>query len=110
LLIPKELAAIWLEFDKSVKQFIDEKGEMYIELDRHLYELKQSPLKFHLKAVLLSAGYVAHSQDECLYYKETSDVRISIISVHVDDILKILEEFNKTCEQNDESRTDQFHF
>ena len=74
-----------------MKQFIDEKGEMYMELDRYLYGLKQSPLKFqlHLKAVLVSAGYIAHSQDECLYYKKTPDGRISILSVHVDDILQV---------------------
>ena len=39
--------------------------------------------------MLLKAGYVQHTQDECLYYKKTSDGRISILSVHVDDILQI---------------------
>jgi hypothetical protein len=63
-----------------VKQFIDEKGEMYMELDRYLYGLKQSPLKFqlHLKAVLVSAGYIAHSQEKCFYFKKTPDGKISI--------------------------------
>jgi hypothetical protein len=85
LLIPKELATVWLEFDPKVKQFIDEKSELYMELDRYLYRLKQSPLKF----LLVLVGYIAQFQDECLYYKKTPDGRISILSVYVDDILQV---------------------
>jgi hypothetical protein len=77
-----------LEFDKPAKPLVDEKGEMYMELERFLYGLKQSLQKFqqHLKAVLLQAGYFKH---ECFYYKKTFNGRISIFSVHVDVILQI---------------------
>jgi hypothetical protein len=103
LLIPPEIATIWVEMDPTVKPFLSEKGELYMELDRYLYGLKQSPLKFqqHLKGVLLAAGYQQHTQDECLYMKRTKDGRVSILSVHVDDILQISSDLQMEKELRD---------
>jgi hypothetical protein len=58
LRIPKDLAAQWAEMDPDAKKFIDEKGELTLELDRFIYGLKQSPYKFqiHLKATLTAVG------------------------------------------------------
>jgi len=87
--INKETAAIWCELDPSAGPFLDQQGTLVLELDKFIYGLKQSPLKFqqHLRSRLISMGYMPLVQDECLYVKhEGSDY--SVISIHVDDILQ----------------------
>jgi uncharacterized protein YlbG (UPF0298 family) len=90
LRIPKDLATQWAEMDPDAKKFIDEKGELTLELDRFIYGLKQSPYKFqmHLKATLTAAGYISQEQDDCLFVKWNGD-KYSVLSTHVDDILQV---------------------
>jgi hypothetical protein len=85
----KQVTMIWLTIDPSAEKFVDEKGELILELDRFIYGLKQSPRKFqeHLVTTLLSMGYRQLSMDECLFIKHTAD-GFSLISCHVDDILQ----------------------
>jgi hypothetical protein len=90
VIIPKEVASIWCEIDPTMKEFLNEKGELILELDKYAYGLKQSPLKFqqHLRKVLVSLGYAQLDNDDCVYIK-VSQGHFSIISTHVDDILQV---------------------
>jgi ribosomal protein S7 len=88
--INKEVAQLWIEQDPSSIPFLDEKGTLLLELDKFIYGLKQSPLKFqqHLTRALTALGYVQTTQDECIYVKH--DGRdYSILSTHVDDIMQV---------------------
>jgi hypothetical protein len=82
LVISAENAAI---FDPTAAEFVDERGELVLELDKYVYGLKQSPYKFmqHIRQVLLDTGYKQNSHDECLYYKR-SEQGFSILSIHMD--------------------------
>jgi hypothetical protein len=90
LAISADIAAIWIEIDPTAAEFIDERGELLLELDRYVYGLKQSPYKFmqHIRQVLLDTGYTQNTHDECLYYKR-NEKGFSILSIHVDDILQV---------------------
>ena len=100
--VNKEIAKLWCELDPTAIPFIDEKGELILELDRFIYGLKQSPLKFqlHLTAVLQRIGYKKMCNDECMFIKHKGK-HYSVITVHVDDILQIstLEEMYEELEQ-----------
>ena len=49
-----------------VENFVDQKDELTLELDRFIYGLKQAPYKFqcHVKAFLLRIGYKQQPQDD----------------------------------------------
>lgn len=87
--INKEITRIWVEQDPSSAEFVDDRGELLLELDKFIYGLKQSPLKFqaHLSNVLLGMGYKKMHHDECMYVKHDGE-HFSILAVHVDDILQ----------------------
>ena len=61
-----------------------------MELDKFLYGLRQSPLKFQqdLTQTLLEAGYQQQVQDECIFFK-ISEHGFCIISTPVDDLLQV---------------------
>jgi hypothetical protein len=90
LRINKEITAIWVEVDPSAIPFVDEKGELILELDRFIYGLKQSPYKFQINLTdfLKKVGYHQLVNDECLFMKRNG-TDWSILSTHVDDILQI---------------------
>lgn len=90
LKINREVTAEWVKVDPSALPYVDERGELLLQLDKFIYGLKQAPLKFqqNLKAFLLSQGYVQCQNDECLYVKHTKGTW-SILSTHVDDILQV---------------------
>jgi hypothetical protein len=87
--VNKAITAIWVELEPAAKAFVDGRGTLLLELDKFIYGLKQSPLKFqqHLNSVLIKLGYTQLSQDECLFVRhDGSDY--SILSAHVDDIMQ----------------------
>ena len=100
--VKKDIATLWCELDPTAIPFVDSKGELILELDRFIYGLKQSPLKFqlHLTTVLQGIGYKKMANDECMFVKHKGK-EYSIITVHVDDILQIstLEEMYEELEQ-----------
>ena len=87
--VNREITAIWCELDSSAKDFVDERGTIILELDKFIYGLKQSPLKFqqHLRSTLINLGYTPLAQDECLYVKHDGG-DYSVLSTHVDDIMQ----------------------
>lgn len=88
--INKEITKIWIDLEPSAKAFVDNRGELLLQLDKFIYGLKQAPLKFqqHLTRTLKSLGYRQLDSDECLYIKKTKSGEFSLISTHVDDILQ----------------------
>ena len=88
--INKEITALWVEQDPTSAAFVDERGTLLLELDKFIYGLKQSPLKFqlHLRETLVELGYKPLSSDECLYCKHDGK-DFSVLSTHVDDILQV---------------------
>ena len=89
--INKEVTALWIEQDPTAAPFVDERGTLLLELDKFIYGLKQSPLKFQLllKQKLTELGYVQTTQDDCIYMKRSSADSFSILSTHVDDIMQV---------------------
>ena len=87
--INKEVTKIWCELEPEALDFVDERGTLLLELDKFIYGLKQSPLKFqqHLNKVLTNLGYTPLTQDECLFVKHDGK-DYSVLSTHVDDILQ----------------------
>jgi hypothetical protein len=73
LRINADVVTYWLLQDPTAQPYITDKGELILLLDKFLYGLKQSPLKFqlHLSQTLKSAGYQQSINDECLFYKKT---------------------------------------
>ena len=90
LKVTKDVANIWKDVDPSARDFLDDKGEITLKLDRFIYGLKQSSYKFqqHLVKCLTALGYRRLESDECLFIKRVGD-QFSIISTHVDDILQV---------------------
>lgn len=90
--IRADIAHLWIVIDPEAKQFLNARGELYIELARFLYGLKQAPLEFQrlLKSVLEELGYRSSIYDECVYIKKCpSKKSFSILTIHVDDILQV---------------------
>ena len=90
LVIGREVASLWITLDPAAANFLTEKGELILCLDRFIYGLKQSPYKFQLElqATLIGLGYEACANDECLFVKKVGP-DISLLSTHVDDILQV---------------------
>ena len=88
VLIDRVTAAQWVNIDPSCAPFLTHKGELVLTLDKFLYGLKQSPLKFqlHLAAALKEGGYHQLKHDECMFIRRTRN-GFCLLSTHVDDIL-----------------------
>ena len=88
LKINKDVVPYWILQDPLAAPYVSDQGELLLLLDRFLYGLKQSPLKFqiHLTTTLLAAGYSQSFNDECLFFKRR-DSKFSYISTHSDDLL-----------------------
>jgi hypothetical protein len=88
LKINKDVVPYWILQDPSAAPYVSTQGDLLLLLDRFLYGLKQSPLKFqiHLSNTLTSAGYKQSIHDECLFYK-TKGSKFSYVSTHSDDLL-----------------------
>ena len=88
--IPKEVATIWVEMDPTASPYLQRDGSLIMELDKFIYGLKQSPLKFQLLLieVLIGMGYEQLINDRCLFKKSKGN-SFSLLSTHVDDILQV---------------------
>jgi hypothetical protein len=90
IIIQKEIAQLWVMLDPTAEDYVNDRGEIILMLDKYIYGLKQSPLKFQedLTEALLSIGYKQCINDECIYVKYSSN-GFSMLSTHVDDILQV---------------------
>jgi len=88
LKINKDVVPYWILQDPQAAPYVSQQGELVLLLDRFLYGLKQSPLKFqlHLTKTLTTAGYTQSINDACLFYKLRGS-KFSYVSTHSDDLL-----------------------
>ena len=88
LKINKDVVPYWILQDPQAAPYVSHQGELVLLLDRFLYGLKQSPLKFqlHLTKTLTTAGYTQSINDACLFYKLRGS-KFSYVSTHSDDLL-----------------------
>ena len=89
LLINKDTVPHWILQDPSAAPHVTEQGQLIFLLDRFLYGLKQSPLKFqlHLSRTLITAGYTQSINDECLFFKNKGS-KFSYVPTHSDDLFQ----------------------
>jgi hypothetical protein len=90
LLVDAQTSSYWKTVDTTAAEFLNNKGELTLRLDKFIYGLKQSPLMFqrHLTGVIIGLGYKQCLNDECVFYKHV-DGDYSILSTHVDDVLQV---------------------
>ena len=82
------MAPYWTRQDPNALPYVSANGELLLLLNRFLYGLKQSPLKFklHLSRTLIDVGYKQSINGECLFHKRTKS-GFSYISSNSDDLL-----------------------
>lgn len=90
ILIPKDLAAIWIHLYPQYRQYQHTNGCLYMKLLKYIYGLKEAARKFHehLKRLLVSDGFQQSIADECMFTKHV-DSYLLVVGVHVDDLLVI---------------------
>jgi hypothetical protein len=69
--IRKEVVDIWVKLDPTSIPFVNSRGDLILLLDKFVYGLKQSPIKFqqHLARTLISLGYIRCEFDDCVYVR-----------------------------------------
>ena len=88
MLIDSKLVSFLREIDPSVEQFRNEKGEVFVKLNKALYGCVQSSLLWYNKlvGVLEAAGFKANDYDACVFNKGEGSSQVTI-AFHVDDLL-----------------------
>ncbi len=88
LKVSKLVTDIMIELYPSLKEFADNKGNIYFRLRKALYGLKQSPKLWydHLTTKIKDLGYRMNSEDQCVFSKVVNGSTLDVF-VYVDDIL-----------------------
>eukprot|EP01038_Epipyxis_sp_PR26KG_P005659 gene5659-7815_t len=91
LLIPKQLVPFWTDLYPELKPYISARnGSLYVKLKNGymVVDEREAPKAFYdyLDAYLKTLGFKPTPLDPCFYAKRSKD-GISLISVHVDDLL-----------------------
>jgi len=89
VLIPKQLVQFWIALYPQLKSYISPRnGSLYVKLKKWLYGSREAPKAFYdyLDKYLRSLGFKPTPLDPC-FYSTQSKAGISLISVHVDDLL-----------------------
>ena len=96
MVIPAEVAKIFVKLDPTYKNFVRDDGKLYVKLIKSIYGLRNSAFNFYtlLKDTLAVIGYypLRPSIDSCVFTKVmdpdiTHDkIWKSIIGTHVDDL------------------------
>ena len=81
-------ALMWCKANPEDKQFLSSKFDLYLELLKYAYGLKEAPLQFFLELlqVFLNIGYKQLSSDMNVLLKYVSNDSWLIILVYVDDL------------------------
>ena len=95
MVLDKFTTGILTKIDPSAVQYIDEKGEILVKLNKALYGCLQSAKAWfdHLKAVLIDIGFVQNSYDECVFNRGVDQEQVTI-AVYVDDLLVTSKKLN----------------
>ena len=75
----------------------DKKGKIVCKLKKSLYGLKQSPFAWfeRFSKVIKSHGYSQGQTDHTLFVKHSSNKRVTVLIVYVDDIMLTGDDFNE---------------
>lgn len=78
----------WIRFKPSDTEYVNERGEIILKLNRSLYGCVQSPLLWYrnVNAFLLSQAFRRSQKDHCVYYK-WDEGELTIIVTYVDDFM-----------------------
>ena len=87
--LDKDIAAILCQHDPSLQQYRDRDETIVVLLNKCLYGLKQSGAEWFdvITTFLISIGYTQSVADRCVFYKQTANGKVDILTIHVDDLL-----------------------
>ena len=88
MMIDAEMTKLMCQLDPTYKDYLSNKGEVIVQLDRALYGICEAGLMWYknISAALLAIGYVQNEYDQCVFNKVDPDgIQISI-GIHVDDL------------------------
>jgi len=93
--LPKSLAGILVKYNDHLKQYLDNNGSIVVKLLRSLYGLKQSSAEWYSEicsTLTSQATYKVSNVDKCVFFKRNDSGYLSIITIHVDDILLVTQD------------------
>jgi len=96
MMLDKRMSDMLVQIDPSYQQYLTNKGELCVQLDKALYGCVESALLWHkhLTATLKEIGFSQNPIDPCLYNMiDKEGLQCSAVA-HVDDLLV-------TCENED---------
>lgn len=89
VVIEAVIADILVELDPTYKDFVDERGQLYVILDKALYGCIESAKLFneHLIGTLKGMGFIQNAYDPCVLNKIVdSQGHQCTVTIHVDDL------------------------
>jgi hypothetical protein len=88
MILDKVVAEQYIKIKPEYSKFIDQKGEMYVKLEKALYgSLQASKLWYqNISSFLLKCGYIMNDSDPCVFNKWIGKECISI-GIYVDDLI-----------------------
>ena len=86
--IDPAVASVMCEMKPVMKRFVDDKGRIYMRLQKYLYGLPQASFQFNkfLDGKLRFMGFVPLPGDPCAYTRGKGDKRTNVC-IHVDDLM-----------------------
>ena len=88
MILDKVVAEQYIKTKPEYSKFLNEKGEMYVKLEKALYgSLQASKLWYqNISSFLLKCGYIMNDSDPCVFNKWIGKECISI-GIYVDDLI-----------------------
>lgn len=85
--LDKLVSSVLVRLDDGYKNYLSDKGELVVKLDKALYGCIQSAKLWylHLKATLEELGFSINPNDECVFNRGVGEEQC--ITIHVDDLL-----------------------
>jgi hypothetical protein len=90
--LPKSLAGILVKYNVHLKEYLANNGSIVVKLLRSLYGLKQSSAEWYSEICSSQATYKVSNVDKCVFFKRNDFGYLSIITIHVDDILLVTQD------------------
>ena len=89
MILSRQITDILLEIDSAYREFVDERGELLVQLDKALYGCVESAKLWHdhLTKTLAECGFKQNPYDPCLYQMTALSGDKCDLVVHVDDLL-----------------------
>jgi hypothetical protein len=89
MMIDADMTKLLCEQDPTYKDFVTDKGEVVVQLDRALYGICEAGLMWYrnISSALFKLGYTCNEYDQCVFNKyDENGIQITI-GLHVDDLL-----------------------